>query len=137
MLVNISSTFVNGLQGTVSEIYEDSIDVIFNIHCKNRKLKCGTYTFSSFDPEKKTVLGERKQIQLKLCYAITIHKSQGMSLENVIVNCRNICRAGQLGVAICFPRTEALARSRESLAGLGGTGGAASPPQVSPSPMRG
>ena len=37
---------------------------------------------------------------MKLGYSITIHKSQGMSLDSVVVHCDNISFPGQLGVAV-------------------------------------
>ena len=42
----------------------------------------------------------RKQLPLKLSFAMTIHKSQGMTLENVEVFCNGIFAPGQLAVAI-------------------------------------
>ena len=57
-------------------------------------------TFSTFDPVDKTIIAKRTQLPLKLADALTIHKSQGMSLENVTVNCQHSIQPGQLSVAI-------------------------------------
>jgi len=46
------------------------------------------------------VLAKREQIPLMLAWALTIHKSQGLTLEWVQVNCRGIFAHGQLYVAI-------------------------------------
>jgi hypothetical protein len=43
---------------------------------------------------------KRIQLPLKVAYAITIHKSQGMSLNILEVDCSGIFAAGQLGVAV-------------------------------------
>jgi hypothetical protein len=42
----------------------------------------------------------RLQIPLKLGYAFTVHKAQGLTLDCVEVDCRNINFPGQLGVAV-------------------------------------
>lgn len=50
-------------------------------------------------------MAHRLQIPLKLSYSMTIHKSQGLSLDYVEVNCSNIFVPGQLGVAIGQAKT--------------------------------
>ncbi len=47
-----------------------------------------------------TVVASRDQIPLILAYAITVHKSQGMSLEKVEVNMTKMFERGQLYVAM-------------------------------------
>ena len=56
--------------------------------------------FSVYDPTLNCNLAERAQYPLTLAYALTIHKSQGMSLPNVVLDCMYINKPGQLGVAI-------------------------------------
>jgi ATP-dependent DNA helicase PIF1 len=41
-----------------------------------------------------------KQIPLLPAYALTIHKSQGMTLDSAIVDCKNIFACGQMYVAL-------------------------------------
>jgi ATP-dependent DNA helicase PIF1 len=41
-----------------------------------------------------------KQIPLLPAYALTIHKSQGMTLDAAIIDCKNIFACGQLYVAL-------------------------------------
>ena len=48
----------------------------------------------------------RRQIPLRLCWASTIHKTQGMSLKAIVVSCRNIRNHGQAYVA--FSRAQTL-----------------------------
>ena len=101
MLVkNIGDDLVNGLRGTVTELHNTSVCVKFVVGEKAITIELKPETFSTYDPVDKIVLAKRVQIPLKLAHAITIHKSQGMSLENVTVNCQFISQPGQLGVAI-------------------------------------
>ena len=54
-----------------------------------------------------TTLASFEQYPVKLAYAITIHKSQGMSLDYLEVDCRNIFMPGQAYVALSRARTYA------------------------------
>jgi ATP-dependent exoDNAse (exonuclease V) alpha subunit len=45
------------------------------------------------------VVASRLQIPLVLSFGITIHKSQGLTLDRVEVHCEGIFKAGMLGVA--------------------------------------
>ena len=49
---------------------------------------------------KKLLLQKRVQFPLKACYGIAIHKSQGMTLPERVVDCENCVQPGQLGVAV-------------------------------------
>lgn len=51
-------------------------------------------------------MAERKQFPLTLAFGITIHKSQGMTLDLVEVDAANIFVAGQLGVAVGRAKTK-------------------------------
>ena len=46
------------------------------------------------------VIGVRKQLPLKLGYAVTVHKLQGHILNSVVVDTSNFWRPGQAGVAV-------------------------------------
>ena len=45
-------------------------------------------------------MAERKQIPIRPAFGMTIHKSQGMTLKRVIIDCSFIRTPGQLGVAL-------------------------------------
>jgi ATP-dependent DNA helicase PIF1 len=46
-----------------------------------------------------------KQFPIIPAYALTIHKSQGMTLDSAIVDCKNIFATGQLYVALSRVRS--------------------------------
>lgn len=104
MLVkNISDALVNGLQGQVKELLDDSICIHFpqipepvNLHKEN------------FEIQTEEQSATRVQIPVKLAYATTIQKSQGMTLEHVEVECQHIFQAGQLAVAVSRSKTAGL-----------------------------
>ncbi|KAK3108203.1 hypothetical protein FSP39_003146 [Pinctada imbricata] len=77
----------------------NSVDVTFFIN-KPLTVNITFSTFTTIDPVDKTVLAKRVQIPLSLGYAITIHKSQGMTSRSVVVNCENCINPGQVGVGI-------------------------------------
>ncbi|KAL3859222.1 hypothetical protein ACJMK2_009451 [Sinanodonta woodiana] len=61
--------------------------------------------FTGIQFQKKENLSEITQLLLKLEFALTIHKSQGMILDRGEIDCRQIAQPGQLDVAIGRVRT--------------------------------
>lgn len=100
LIKNLSDVLVNGMCGEVTKLCEKSVDVTFKHPDKSVTINIVPVSFTKYDPVTKTDLAKRVQLPLKLAYAFTIHKSQGMSLPNLIVNCQHIIQPGQLGVAI-------------------------------------
>jgi len=100
LIRNLSDTLVNGLRGVVKKLDTDSIEVKFLINEKPVFVSISRDIFTKFDPVEKIVIAKRVQFPLKACYGITIHKSQGMTLPELVVDCENSVQPGQLGVAI-------------------------------------
>lgn len=85
---NSEGGYSNGDQGVVSRIGSDDIDVILD---SGRTVVVTAHKWKSYDinSELKTKgdkesVGFFKQIPIRLAYGITIHKSQGMTLNNVV-----------------------------------------------------
>ena len=89
---------MNGLQGTVIGIDDDGPTV--NFSTLNRSMKLEKYTFTLFSKAHNKDIACRKQIPLHLAFALTVHKSQGMTLDRVVIDCRNMHTPGQIGVAV-------------------------------------
>ncbi|CAG2226885.1 PIF1 [Mytilus edulis] len=100
LIKNLNDILVNGLCGTVTKLNTDSVEVKFTLEHKTLTVTIAKEVFTTFDPVDKIVLAKRVQLPLKVGFAITIHKAQGMTIENLVVDCNNSIQPGQLGVAI-------------------------------------
>ncbi|MBI2830749.1 MAG: AAA family ATPase [Chloroflexi bacterium] len=102
---NFEQGYVNGTLGTVASFNEDGFPVIASLN--GDEIVAEPETWSVEENGKK--LAELKQIPLRLAWAITVHKSQGMTLD-----------AAQVDLSKCFePGMGYVALSRvRSLKGL-------------------
>lgn len=95
--------FYNGERGVIKEILEDSLMIEKNgrlIKVQKQEFDLIEYKKDKNDELKEEVLATMSQYPIKLAYAITIHKSQGMSIENLVCNIDNIFTPSQFYVAI-------------------------------------
>lgn len=96
LLKNLSDKLVNGLRGKVMELRRDCITTGFG----DIELGLSVQLFSIYSGRQRKVVATRRQFPLCLSYAMTIHKSQGLTYERLEVDGSNIFLPGQLGVAI-------------------------------------
>ncbi len=95
--------FFNGERGIVKEILNDSLMIEKN----NRLIKVQRQDFNLIEYKsnkdgdiEENILASISQFPVKLAYAITIHKSQGMSIDNLLCNIDYIFTPSQFYVAI-------------------------------------
>ena len=87
----LSRFLCNGRMGVVKQIGVDVISVMFDSQL--HEIPHATFTF-------KGVLGKRVQFPLRLAFALTVHRAQGLTLNQVVVHCDKMTTPGQLGVAL-------------------------------------
>ena len=100
LLVNLSDKLVNGLIGRVEKIEENEVQINFVLNGKNESVAISRYTFTKYDPIDKKCIAKRIQFQLKVAFSIAIHKSQGMTIPYLEIDCKNGNQPGQIGGAV-------------------------------------
>jgi hypothetical protein len=103
--------FFNGKIGKVLTFKDDIIvvkcpDDDFPIRVKMEEWQNLKYTLDNETKEiQETVIGTFTQYPLRLAWAITIHKSQGLTFERAIIDARDAFAHGQVYVALSRCRT--------------------------------
>lgn len=99
--------YYNGLIGTVTEIGEDSVTVQpDDVNLSEIKTGVAVWENTSYSINEDTkeisqhVDGSFSQIPLRLAWAITIHKSQGLTFDHAIIDANHSFAPGQLYVAL-------------------------------------
>jgi hypothetical protein len=97
--------FYNGKIGTITNIEEDLVTVTCagGEDIVTEAVEWHNYTYT-IDPEteeiRENLIGTFKQMPLKLAWAITIHKSQGLTFDKAIIDANAAFAHGQVYVAL-------------------------------------
>ncbi|HZL11265.1 MAG TPA: helix-turn-helix domain-containing protein [Prolixibacteraceae bacterium] len=109
--VSAEKRFYNGKIGKIISITDDEIEVrcpddAMSIDVEKVEWQNAKYTLNETTQEiEEDVIGTFEQFPLKLAWAITIHKSQGLTFEKAIIDARSSFAHGQVYVALSRCKT--------------------------------
>ncbi len=102
--------FYNGRLATISHVEEDLIKAVFEetgteITVTKEVWEQKRYSLDAEKNIKTEVIGSFEQYPIRLAWAVTIHKSQGLTFDRVIIDAGRSFASGQVYVALSRCRT--------------------------------
>ena len=94
--MKVSSGLVNGARGRVEKFSTDGHPIVRFVGGVTQEIKSDKWTVKGGP----AVLLTRSQLPLRLAWAFSIHKSQGMTLDCVEVSLSRVFECGQAYVAL-------------------------------------
>ena len=94
---NLGGGVFNGSRGIVYDLKNGDDPIIL---IEGKCVQVRRCIFDIYDMNRKISLAHRLQYPIQLAFALTVHKSQGQTLENVEVDCFSFFAPGQMGVAV-------------------------------------
>ncbi|XP_073681681.1 uncharacterized protein [Garra rufa] len=115
--INVSDGLVNGICGTIKEFFYDDNEIFPSkiyiefdneqvgkeARAKNPCLKPGLEKATPIEPEEDKVTSSgdvRRQFPIRLAWACTVHKVQGLTVDKAVVSMKKIFAPGQAYVAL-------------------------------------
>lgn len=104
LTANLSDKLVNGLRGVVVAMDQQGPTISFS--ALEHDVKVTKHNFSVFSVTKMCDTAWRRQLPLTLGFALTVHRAQGLTIDRIVIDCRNMHTPGQIGVAVGRARSK-------------------------------